>query len=447
MNTPICDFVENYIDQETVRAHMPGHKGEGFLGVESLDITEIKGADSLFEASSIIKESEDNAGMIFGAHTYYSAEGSSLSIRAMLYLTLLYAKEHKKEPLVLAARNVHNTFLSSVALLDLKVEWLYSDDYSYLSCKVSADTLDEKLSTIKIKPVAFYITSPDYLGNIADIKAIAQVCKKHDVLLLVDNAHGAYLKFLKESQHPIDLGATMCCDSAHKTLPVITGGAYLHISENAPKLLSEKAKKALSLFASTSPSYLILQSLDMANKVLSDGYKEKLNVFISSVKNLKNRLENNSYILVGDESLKITIDTKSYGYSGTDFAQKLREEIIECEFCDPDFVVMMLSPSTSADELAKIESVLLSIEKKQKIDDKPPVLVKPKKAMTVREAVLSISKTVDTKNSVGKILAQTTLSCPPAVPIVVSGEIIDESALRLFEYYGIERCDVVDCEF
>lgn len=444
MNTPICDFVKSYDNKNIIRAHMPGHKGENILGFEHLDITEIKGADSLFEASSIIKESEDNASALFGCDTFYSTEGSSLCIRAMLYLALLYAKKEGKSPLVLAGRNAHKTFLSSLALLDLDVEWLYGENSSYLSCDINADFLEKKLSSMKIKPVAVYITSPDYLGNVTDIKALSGVCKKHDVLLLVDNAHGAYLKFLDKSRHPVDLGATMCCDSAHKTLPVLTGGAYLHISKTADSLFKDKAKTALSLFASTSPSYLILQSLDKCNAYLENGYKARLNAFIDKVNALKKSLKNKGYILVGDEPLKITISTKLYGYKGFELAEILRDKNIECEFCDPDFLVLMLTPSMALSELLKIESALLSIKKRDEITKTVPKLLTAEKVMSVREAVLSISKTVDVKDSVGKVLATSNVSCPPAVPIVVSGERIPTSALSVFTYYGIEECDVID---
>lgn len=423
---------------------MPGHKGESVLGFEHLDITEIKGADSLFEASSVIKESEENASALFGAYSYYSTEGSSLCIRAMLYLSLLYAKKEGKAPLVLALRNAHKTFLSAVALLNLEVEWLFSQESSYLSCDISADTLDKKLSKMQEKPVAVYLTSPDYLGNMLDIKAISKVCRKHDVLLLVDNAHGAYLKFLESSRHPLDLGADMCCDSAHKTLPVLTGGAYLHISKSADEMFFDKAKSALSLFASTSPSYLILQSLDKANEYMADGYKERLSAFLKKVSSLKETLKNHGYTLKGDEPLKVTVATKAYGYKGVDLAEKLRDKNIECEFSDPDFLVLMLSPSMNDSDLEKLRCALLSIEKRDEIADAPPVLSKPQKAMSIREAVMSVSKTVDVKDSVGKVLATANVSCPPAVPIVVSGERIDETALSAFSYYGIEKCEVIE---
>ena len=440
MNTPIRDFVKNYIDKETTRAHMPGHKGAGILGIEQYDITEIKGADSLFEASSIIKESEENASTLFGAHTYYSTEGSSLCIRAMLYLCSLFAKAKGKAPLVLSARNVHKSFVSALAMLDLDVQWIIGDNATYLSCEITADMLDKKLCSMSKKPVAFYITSPDYLGNVADIKSIADVCKKHCVMLLVDNAHGAYLKFLKNSAHPLDLGATMCCDSAHKTLPVITGGAYLHIASDADELLVKNAKTALSLFASTSPSYLILQSLDMANNTLADGYEQTLREYVQKVDILKSELKTAGYTLVGNEPLKLTINTKSYGYLGTDFSEILRDKNIECEFCDPDFVVLMLTPQLPLDA---IKTALLLIEKREAIADTPPTLILPQRAMSARQAVLSNSRTVDVKDSIGKILSNVTVGCPPAVPVLVSGEVIDTTALECLSYYGITHCDIV----
>ena len=111
METPIWDFVRDYGSKDNIRLHMPGHKGKKRLGVEALDITEIDGADSLYEASGIIRESEENASALFGSPTFYSTEGSSQCIRAMLYLALLHAKELGKRPVIAAGRNAHKTFL------------------------------------------------------------------------------------------------------------------------------------------------------------------------------------------------------------------------------------------------------------------------------------------------------------------------------------------------
>ena len=221
MTTPIADFIENYIKNDMSRLHMPGHKGTLY----SEDITEVKGADALYEADGIIAKSEQNATKIFGTkQTLYSTEGSSQCIKAMLMLALNNRENKSERPLVLAARNVHKAFISAAALIDFDVKWLMPKTTDSLcKCIISKEQLKETLENSAKKPNAVYITSPDYLGNIADIRGLSEVCKEFDIPLLVDNAHGAYLKFL--GNHPIDLGADMCCDSAHKTLPVLTGGA------------------------------------------------------------------------------------------------------------------------------------------------------------------------------------------------------------------------------
>lgn len=420
---------------------MPGHKGKGEIGAEAFDITEIEGADSLFEADGIIKESEKNATSLFEtAETFYSAEGSSLCIRAMLYLASLYAKEKGISPLVFAGRNAHKTFLSSASLLDFEIEWLYSGDNSYLSCIITPEMLDEKITAAKQKPCAVYITSPDYLGFVSDIKGLSAVCRKHGVLLIVDNAHGAYLKFL--NKHPIDLGADLCCDSAHKTLPVLTGGAYLHIGKNAPEFMCKCAKNAMSLFGSTSPSYLILESLDLANLYMSESFKEKLEAFCKRLEEFKKRLSDFGYVFLGNEPLKITVDAKKYGYYGTELAEILRRKNIECEFSDPDFVVFMLTPEQE-NELEILEKSLSSIEKREEISEKPPVITKKERVLSVREAMLSPFEVTAVNEANGRVLASASVGCPPAVPILISGERIDKNAVEAFSYYGIAKCCTV----
>lgn len=444
MNTPIADFVRKYADSDVLRLHMPGHKGAAFVGFESMDITEIRGADSLYEADGIIRKSEENASSLFGAHTFYSTEGSSLSIRAMLYLVAIWAKEQGRRPLIAAGRNAHKAFLSAAALIDFDILWLCPDgQQSYLSCNIDGEGLEQILAGSDEIPTAVYLTSPDYLGNTADIAEISRVCKKYGVLLLVDNAHGAYLKFLPESTHPIDLGADVCCDSAHKTLPVLTGGGYMHVSKNAPEMFKSRAKDALALFGSTSPSYLILQSLDMANKYISDGYREKLERFVDLISDARNKLTAHGYVFAGTKPLKITINTKSYGYLGYDFAATLEQFGIICEFADRDYCVLMLTPETGEDGVDRLTEVLMVIPRLPKIDEPIPRFQNAKKVMTAREAVFSRSEVIPAAESAGRILAVATVGCPPAVPIVVCGECIDETAVKCFEYYGVDKVSVV----
>ena len=444
MTTPICDFVNRYAESDALRLHMPGHKGAPLLGCECRDITEIAGADSLFEASGIILESEQNASALFGAATFYSTEGSSLCIRAMLHLIVKKSAKRGEKMLIFAGRNAHKAFLSAAALLDLDVEWIYpNDNASYLSCPIDAVSLDAMLKNAARKPAAVYLTSPDYLGNRADVAAIAAVCHANGVYLLVDNAHGAYLKFLPQSQHPIDLGADLCCDSAHKTLPALTGGAYLHIAKHVSGLFAADARKALALFGSTSPSYLILQSLDAVNAYLASGYPQRLVVFADKVNACKSRLTAAGYTLCGDEPLKLTIHAKPYGYLGTELAEMLQDQGIVCEFCDPDFLVLMLTPETGDVGIKRLERALGAIQKRTAITERPPMLSIPERRLPIREAMLSDSESLPVSACLGRVLADAGVGCPPAVPIAVCGEVLDSAALAVFAYYGITHCTVV----
>ena len=440
MDTPILDFVEGYAAAKAARLHMPGHKGASFLGCEALDITEIQGADALYEAEGIIAQSEENAAALFGtARTLYSTEGSSQCIRAMLYLALTCRKEGM-DPVVVAARNVHKAFVYAAALLDLEVVWLWPEDGSSLcACPVTAEGLERTLKTLSAPPAAVYVTSPDYLGNRQEIAALAEVAHRYGTILAVDNAHGAYLHFLSQPSHPMDLGADICCDSAHKTLPVLTGGAYLHIRQHGP--MAENAKAAMALFGSTSPSYLTLLSLDRCNRYLTGEYPACLAETCRKLAALRDDLRRRGWQVEESDPLRITISAPK-GTGGTDLAQRLRRGGVECEFADPDYLVLMATPENKDEDYQRLLAALgENTAPAAERTTLPPA--RGERVCSIREAFFRLHERVPAEMALGCVCAAPTVGCPPAIPITVSGERIGPEAAELFRYYGVAQVEVL----
>lgn len=439
MKTPIADFVRRYQESGMARFHMPGHKGAGFLGCEGFDITEVSGADELYESGGIIAESEENAAALFGAgRTCYSTEGSSQCIRAMLRLSML----RRPDGVILAARNVHKAFVYGAALLGLEVRWLWPEETGSLcSCRISPERLEAALAELPAPPAAVYVTSPDYLGGMADVRGLAEVCHRHDTLLLVDNAHGAYLHFLEKPLHPLDLGADLCCDSAHKTLPVLTGGAYLHLSRGIPEELRREAKQALALFGSTSPSYLTLCSLDECNAYLAGPFRQDLAEWTALLGKTWQTLRQNGWQAEESDPLRLTLRAPEK-MTGVMLSQRLREAGMECEYADGEHLVMMLTPQNRPEELRRLIETLGRNERPPKPAERL-LLPKAKQEMSIREAMLRPQERVPAEKALGRICGSPTVACPPAIPIAVSGERIGPEAAALFRRYGVESVEVV----
>lgn len=443
MDTPIADFVRDYDASGAVRLHMPGHKGKRFLGCEHLDITEVSGADALYEASGIIAESERNAGLLFGSgQTFYSTEGSSQCIRAMLYLALT-CRPAGAAPVVVAARNVHKAFVYAAALLDMEVTWLWPEggSRSICGCSVSPEALERTLAALSAPPAAVYLTSPDYLGGMADIAVLAAVCHRHGTVLAVDNAHGAYLHFLCPPIHPLDLGADICCDSAHKTLPVLTGGAYLQIGKNAPAGFRENARAALALFGSTSPSYLTLASLDLCNRYLAEDCSARLAETAARLEGVRTRLVSAGWQVEPSDPLRLTVRAPA-GLTGAALAERLRTNGMECEYADETFLVLMLTPENRPEDLERIPAAMGENRAPAAAPRMLP-LAAGERVLSIRQALFAPHETVPAARSLGRVCGSPTVSCPPAIPIAVSGERIGPEALTLFAHYGVETVDVL----
>lgn len=440
MKTPIYDFLKQYDNKNSVRLHMPGSKGKVNIPF-GFDITEIDGADFLFSPDGIIKESEQNAAALFNtAATLYSTEGSSLCIKTMIALL-------KKAGVnsILAARNAHISFLSACILSDMEVTWLYPD--GKISSICSGDYTAKMISKAlkKTKSKAVYVTSPDYLGNLLDIKAIAEICRSHGAYLLVDNAHGAYLKFLAPDVHPISLGADMCCDSAHKTLPTMTGGAYLHISREADKTFSKNAKSVMSVFATTSPSYMIMASLDFTNKIISDEIR-RFNETALMVERLKSELLNLGFTNISKEPFKIAIDAAQSNINAQELYEFLKEKNIFPEYADDASLVMMFSVMNGEEDYARTlsafkEAVGKTSENKEVKNEF--LITKKVRATNMREAFFADAEEISVDVSEGRICSASKTVCPPCIPVICAGEVFDKNAIKILKRYGILNVSVV----
>lgn len=435
--TPILDFLQDYADSRSVRLHMPGHKGHSYLGCESLDITEIKGADTLYCPTDVIAASEKSATALFGTQrTLYSCGGSSQSIFAAMWLVAGYAAQMGKAPLVLAARNAHQAFLSALAQTGLDVEWLCPADATALACPITPDALQSRLRGMPTLPTAVYLTSPDYLGNVQPIAELSAVCHQLGVLLVVDNAHGAYLHFWG-ANHPIDLGADVACDSAHKTLPVLTGGAYLHFGASCPGYFIAHAKEAMLTVGSTSPSYLILASLDLANRTLREAeYLNRLHRATRATAVAKARLAAAGWQCLGAEPLKLTIFAPLRGYTGTELCDALSAYKIAVEFADRHYLVLMMSADTLPEQIDLAVDVLVALPPQAALPAMATLPPMPPKAMRVRDAYLIPRQTLPIAQCAGRTLAFLPVTCPPAVPAVMPGETLTPAVLEYLAVNG-----------
>jgi arginine/lysine/ornithine decarboxylase len=391
MTTPIHDFLKKYAAAGYERCHMPGHGGQftidnGQRTTDNLqltigfDITEIPGA------VEIITESERYAAELFGARrTLFSCSGSTLAIFAML--TFCANKR------ITAYRGAHRSLTDAAILLNIDIDWVFPGD-SLTDC-INPDT------------AAVFVTSIDCYGNMADVNTAEEVCKRADMPLLVDNAHGAYLVFTDE--HPIRSGAVMCADSAHKTLPALTGAAYLHIADID---YIETAQAGLALFGTSSPSYLILNSLDLCNLHTAHERERAYEAF-EAVAKLKSAFD---YIVPNTSRLHVTIDANACGYTGDEYAGELSRRGVICEMSDSRYTVLLFSTITEERNTARVLRAMGDIKRCTPIVPEVAPVPRPQKVMPPREAFFC-------ENPPPGMCTRVDVVTPPCVPVIIPGEV------------------------
>lgn len=246
------------------------------------------------------------------------------------------------------------------------------------------------------------------------------------------------MKFLSPSRHPLDLGADMCCDSAHKTLPVLTGGAYLHVSERAQAAFEAEARHSLAVFGSSSPSYLILQSLDLCADRLDKDYPALIRATARRVAELAREL---GLRPPEGDPLKLAIPSCDFGCTGFELASCLRDWRTVAEYADEDWLVLMFSPGLGE---GAFEHVRRAMPLRRPGSRKPRSLPGPgERLLSPREALLARRESVPVSESAGRVCAEAAVSCPPAIPVAVCGERITPEAAQLMEELGIGSVSVV----
>ncbi|MEG1686577.1 MAG: aminotransferase class I/II-fold pyridoxal phosphate-dependent enzyme [Angelakisella sp.] len=444
--TPLFDALEQLRDEGCAPFYMPGHKGRldyPFTDAAGYDLTEIPGADSLYDAQGAIFELEQRLASAYGAGaTLLSAGGSTLCIQTMLSLV------RKRSRQLLAARNLHRAAVAAMGLLGLEPVWIpcpssVDDPYGIDGLAVQPDPAwIEELLCRNPDAGAVYLTSPDYFGQMADIPAISDICHRHGVWLVVDNAHGAHLNRFRAALHPMQLGADLCCDSLHKNLPVLTGGAVLHLAD---PVLYHDAKYAMSLFGSSSPSYLIMLSVDRALPQM-EGLDDRLLRLGGYVGALKDRLAEKGYQTIRSfvcDPIRLAVGFGRLGYTAASFYDYLHSRGIEPEYVSDSVAVFLPSPNNTPEELALLERVLLQIIAKPPI---APVLTEgrvPRQVLSIAEAMSRPQSYIWVDQAEGRIAARVVSNCPPGTPVAVPGEEITAETINLLKSSGVEAVYVV----
>ncbi len=431
-----------YQKKEYAPFHTPGHAGRALPSwIFSLDFTELPDTDSLYEASGPILQAEQAAARLFGVpRTLISAGGCTLCIQAMLRLA---APNGGK---IVSGRVIHRSAVNTMALLGLEPVWVYprGDAGPGLPGRIYPEDVEAALIQTQ-DARAVYLTSPDYYGVIADIPSIARVCKKYNVPLLVDNAHGAHLKFLSKDIHPISLGASMTACSAHKTLPVLTGGAWLNIADER---FVQGAKEAMALFGSTSPSYLVMASLDWAREWLESHAADAYPQLEQRVARIREMAQRRGILMPHGmcDPTRISLDMASIGLSGEQGAALLRQHGVEPEYADQAYLVLIATPFHTKEDFARVEEAIRALPCGKPIEHEgllPPC--RPQTVVPPRQAVLGPSEEIPLAKAAGRIAAQAACPCPPGVPVIMPGEKITSEAIKFLIRYGFFSAKVLKC--
>ncbi len=357
--------------------HVPGHKRHILRNnglPYSLDVTELASTDNLHRPKGLIKEAMDRAAELYGAKkTFFLVNGSSCGILAAI------GTAAKRRGCIIAARNSHISVFNAIRINDLKPRFIMPQicDSLGICASVMPETVEK---AIKCTPSAeaVVITSPTYEGVLSDIRSIAGICHSHNIPLIVDEAHGAHLKFLKIGgdiyESALDSGADLVIQSAHKTLPALTQSAFIHVARESI-IDTVRLSEQLSIYESSSPSYILMASLDEAVDILFkegdvlferlSGNITKLNEALSELKCLKTFIfKNNEEGVFAKDPTRLLINSGTAGLDGEALAMLLRKDFrIETEMSAGKNVLAVATIGDTEEGFERFRDALLRIDK------------------------------------------------------------------------------------
>lgn len=435
-DTPLYSALVAFAEENRARFHMPGHKGTPsgckLDGAFAIDYTEIPQTGNLYLEDGPIAEAEALAARWYGMGScVFLTCGATQGIKAML------ASACPMGGKILADRNCHKSVWDACALLQIEPDYLCPETIEAygITGGLDAEELEARLQTGGY--AALLVTSPTYYGYCMDLKPIAEAAHRHGAKLLVDAAHGSHLRACGLEDAAFQ-GADSVVFSAHKTLRALTQGAYL-LTRTREEGKTMRANAAL--FGTSSPSYPIMASLDLARAEMESG---SYAAFAKRCRAFRRMIEENTPFPVPDlgDPCRLSIFTACAGLSGEEAAQRLRKRGIEPEMADCNSVVCIATPADESENLFRLEKALLALAREEKAG--PSCVVSagrllPEKAMTVREACFSPWEELPLCDCAGKTAAQGIAPYPPGVPVIAPGEKIHQNFI---EYLGKRRYNI-----
>ncbi|WP_188383889.1 aminotransferase class I/II-fold pyridoxal phosphate-dependent enzyme [Ornithinibacillus halotolerans] len=443
---PLFNELVKFSNQDPISFHVPGHKNgeifirkakEYFHSILSIDLTEISGLDDLHAPHGIIKNAQDLAADFFGAnHTFYLVGGSTVGNLAMI---LSVCNPGEK---VIVQRNSHKSIMNGLELCGAKPIFI-SPEYNSTQKRYTAPSYETVEQAILDHPdaKALILTYPDYFGNTYNIERMIGLAHQHQIPVLVDEAHGVH--FVLGNPFPksaLVLGADVVVQSAHKMAPAMTMASFLHI--NSSLISKEVIGHYLQLLQSSSPSYPLMASLDVARSFLATVTREELVKLIDSSKYVRELFQLGKHwtVLPSDDPLKITLLVHN-GLSGYDVASAFEEHSIYPELATDNHVLFVHGLHEFKEE-KRVEKIIKSLNEEYKYQTNHATIESSKLfkepvtelAVNYHEMLHLQRQTTRLGEANGMIAAEAVIPYPPGIPVILKGEYITKEQIELLQH-------------